>query len=165
MTAMRFEGRTQGGFMPSKDHSFVDWELLAMESPLAVALQIRDCLQNGDSANALRGLEELIDALARSEECELRLRMEILMAHILKWKTQPPGTKSWRLTINEQRRQIAELRQDNPRFTEEYIRARWPRYLRLALAKAADEMDQPAAIDTLSWEEVFEHTIDERSQP
>jgi hypothetical protein len=136
-----------------------------MESPLAVALRVRECLQNGDSANALRGLEELIDALARSEERELRHRMEILMAHILKWKTQPPGTKSWRLTINEQRRQITELRQDNPRFTEEYIRARWPRYLRVALAKAADEMDQPAAIDTLAWEEVFEDTYNERSQP
>jgi hypothetical protein len=151
--------------MPPKDHTFVDWELLAMESPLAVALQIRECLQNSDSANALRGLEELIDALARSEERELRHRMEILMAHILTWKTQPPGTKSWRLTINEQRRQIVELRQDNPRLTEDYLRARWPRYLQVALAKAADELDQPAAIDTLAWEEVFEHTFDERAQP
>jgi hypothetical protein len=32
---------------------------------------------------------------------------------------------------------------------EAYIRARWPWYLRVALAKAADEMDQSAAIDTL----------------
>jgi hypothetical protein len=151
--------------MPPKDHSFVDWELLAMESPLAVALTIRECLQHGDSDNALRGLEELIDALARSEDRELRHRIEILMAHILKWKTRPSGTKSWRLTINEQRRQIAELRQDNPRFTEEYLRARWPRYLQVALAKATDEMDQPAAIDTLTWEEVFEHPFDERSRP
>jgi Domain of unknown function DUF29 len=151
--------------MPPKDHTFVDWQLLAMESPLAVALQIRECLQNSDSANALRGLEELIDALARSEDRELRHRMEILMAHILKWKTQPPGTKSWRLTINEQRRQIAELCQDNPRFTEEYIRARWPRYLQVALAKAADEMDRSATVDTLAWEEVFVVRYDERSQP
>ncbi len=30
-----------------------------MESPLAVALRVRECLQNGDSANALRGLEEM----------------------------------------------------------------------------------------------------------
>jgi hypothetical protein len=87
------------------------------------------------------------------------------MAHILKWKTQPPGKKSWRLTINEQRRQIAELRQDNPRFIKAYLRLCWPKYLRVALPKAADEMDQPAAIDTLSWEEVFEHTFDERAQP
>jgi hypothetical protein len=56
--------------MLPKDYTFVDWELLAMESPLAVALQIRECLQNSDSAHALRGLEELIDALARSEERE-----------------------------------------------------------------------------------------------
>src|SRR5437667_2720352 len=101
-------------------------------------------------------LEELIDALARSEDRELRHRMEVLLVHVLKWKTQPPGTKSWRLTINEQRRQIAELRQDNPRFTEAYIRERWPRYLLVALAKAQDEMDQPAVVDTPSWAEVFE---------
>ena len=149
--------------MPSKDSVVVDWALLAMTSPLAVALQVRECLQNGDGVNALRGLEELIDALARSEDRELRHRMEVLIVHVLKWKTQPPGTKSWRLTINEQRRQIAELRQDNPRFTEAYIRERWPRYLHAALAKAHDEMDQPAAVDTLSWEEVFEETYDERA--
>ena len=93
--------------MSPKDYTFVDWELLAVESPLAAALQIREALQADDGVNALRGLEELIDALSRSEDRELRHRMEILMAHILKWKTQPPGTKSWRLTINEQRRQIA----------------------------------------------------------
>jgi hypothetical protein len=90
--------------------------------------------------------------------------MEILIAHIVKWKTQPPGTKCWRLTINEQRRQIAELRQDNLRFTEAYLRTRWPRYLQVAMAKATDEMDEPSSVDSLSWEEVFEHTYDERSQ-
>jgi hypothetical protein len=149
--------------MPPTDSVVVDWELLAMTSPLAVALHVRELLQHGDSTNALRGLEELIDASARSEDRELRHRMEVLMMHILKWKTQLPGTKSWRLTINEQRRQIAELQQDNPRFTETYIRERWPRYLQTALAKAHDEMDQPAAVNTLSWEEVFEEIYDERS--
>lgn len=61
----------------------------------------------------------------------------------------------------EQRRQIAELRQDNPRFTEAYIRERWPHYLRLALAKAEDEMDQAATVQTLAWEEVFDTTYRE----
>jgi hypothetical protein len=56
--------------MPSQDHTSADWELLAMESPLAVALQIHECIQHGDSATALRGLEELIDALVRSEDRE-----------------------------------------------------------------------------------------------
>jgi hypothetical protein len=31
--------------------------------------------------------------------------------------------------------------------------------------KAADQMDQPAAIDTLAWKEVVEHSYDERAQP
>jgi hypothetical protein len=34
----------------------------------------------------------------------------------------------------------------------------------MALAKAADEIDQPPAVGTLSWGEVFEDTYDERSQ-
>ena len=84
----------------------------------------------------------------------MRHRMQVLMTHILTWKTQPPGMESWRLTINEQRRQIAELRQENPRLTEAYIRERWAHYLRVGLAKAADEMDQSAAVDTLSWPNV-----------
>jgi hypothetical protein len=150
--------------MQPNDNTFIDWELLALESPLSVALQIRESLKEGDVTNTLRGLEELIDALARSEDRELRHRMEVLMAHILKWKTQPPGTRSWRLTINEQRRQITELRQDNPRLTEAYIRTRWPRYIQVALAKAGDEMDQVPTVDSLSWQEVFEDIYDERSQ-
>jgi hypothetical protein len=149
--------------MSAKDRIDVDWELLALESPLGAALQIRECLQHDDRENALRGLEALIEALACSDERELRHRMEILMVHIFKWKTQPPGTKSWRLTINEQRRQIVALRQDHPRFTEVYIRARWSRYLHMALAKTADEMDRSPAVDHLSWEEVFDETYDERS--
>jgi hypothetical protein len=150
--------------MQPKDYTFVDWELLALESPLSAALQIRESLKEGDVTSTLRGLEELIDALARSEDRELRHRMEVLMAHILKWKTQPPGTKSWRLTINEQRRQIAELRQDNPRLTEAYIRTRWPRYLQVAIAKAEDEMDHVPSVESLSWQEVFEEAYDERLQ-
>lgn len=147
--------------MLPQDAMMIDWALLAATSPGAVALQVRELLQDGDRVNALRGLEELIDVLARSEDRELRHRMEVLMMHILKWRTQPPGTKSWRLTINEQRRQIAALRQDNPRFTDAYIREHWSHYLRLALAKAEDEMDQAAAVDTLSWEEVFDTTYRE----
>lgn len=150
--------------MPPQDTLMIDWALLAMTSPGAVALQVRELLQDGDCVNALRGLEELIDALARSEDRELRHRMEVLMMHIVKWHTQSPGTKSWRLTINEQRRQIAELRQDNPRFTDAYIRERWSHYLRLALAKAEDEMDQQPAVNTLSWEEVFDTTYHEPSE-
>jgi len=148
--------------MSPKEQIIIDWELLALESPLAVALHTRELLKEGDVTNALRGLEELIDALARSEDRELRHRMEILIAHIITWKTQPPGTKSWRLTINEQRRQIAELRQDNPHFTEAYVRERWPRYWQVAIAKATDEMDQPSRVDSLSWDEVFVDTYDER---
>ena len=150
--------------MSPNDQIVVDWELLALESPLAAALQIRELLKEGDATNALRGLEELIDALARSEDRELRHRMEILMAHIIKWKTQPPGTKSWRLTINEQRRQIAELRHDNPRFTEAYVHERWPRYWQVAIAKATDEMDQPSRVESLTWDEVFAEAYDERSR-
>jgi len=42
--------------MPPKDVVVVDWELLAVTSPLAVALQVRELLPDGDSTNAIRGL-------------------------------------------------------------------------------------------------------------
>jgi hypothetical protein len=67
MHCVLYKAWTHGRLLPPKDNPFVDWQLLAMESPLAVAVQIRECLQNGDSAKALRGLGELMDALARAE--------------------------------------------------------------------------------------------------
>jgi hypothetical protein len=139
-----------------------NWSEVVWASHYDAAVAIREALERGDTLDAMAGLEELIQSMSRSEEHELYSRLSLLMAHILKWKTQPPGTKSWRLTINEQRRQLARLRQKAPRFTPERIqRELWDDCLAHACAMAEDEMDCPPAVQTLTWEDVFETRYDE----
>ncbi len=125
----------------------INWSDIVLSSPYDATVAIRQALEQGDVGEALRGLEELIQEMSRSQEDELYSRLVILMAHILKWKTQPPGTKSWRLTINEQRRRIARLCRKAPRFTPERIlRELWPECLEEALSVVGDEMDCPPAV-------------------
>lgn len=60
-------------------------------------------------------IEELED-LGRSEKRSIISHLGILLGHLLKWQHQPdyPHKKSWRATINEQRRQVQELLAENP---------------------------------------------------
>ena len=68
------------------------------------------------SANALDWdqLAEELDCLGASEVRELRSRFIVLMAHLLKWEFQPQRSKSWRVTIENQRRDIADHISKNP---------------------------------------------------
>ncbi|MBK5941599.1 DUF29 domain-containing protein [Halochromatium roseum] len=59
-------------------------------------------------------IEELQSMSAR-ERRELINRLAVLLAHLLKWAFQPERRSTrWRLTINEQRRQLALLLEDSP---------------------------------------------------
>lgn len=60
-------------------------------------------------------LAEEVEGLARTEARELRSRLEVLIVHLLKWGYQPKKRgRSWRLTIREQRRRVAEVIDENP---------------------------------------------------
>ncbi|HRJ41462.1 MAG: DUF29 family protein [Caldilineaceae bacterium] len=60
-------------------------------------------------------LSEEIEAMGRSERRQLTNRLEVLLAHLLKWQFQPERRgRSWRSTVSEQRRRIARLLRDNP---------------------------------------------------
>ena len=79
----------------------------------------------GTQVDALRGrrfdeldlenlLEEVHD-LAASLQRELRNRFRIVLVHLLKWQFQPSKhSTSWRVTLLEQRYQLAELLEQNP---------------------------------------------------
>jgi hypothetical protein len=98
----------------------------------------------------------MMQRMSRREAKELRSRLAVLMAHILQWKTQPP-TQSWADTIAEQREDIAELREEAPRFTQAYILANaWEKALRKAQRWAQREMRQRPVVDTLTWDDVFD---------
>ncbi len=77
----------------------------------AAKLKRRD-IENLDFNNLI----EEIESLGRSERRELRNRLIVLLAHILKrmYVNSPENFNGWELTIIEQRRQIKSLLQDSP---------------------------------------------------
>lgn len=63
----------------------------------------------------LEHIAEEIESMGRSEKRELVSRLKILLTHLLKWQFQPTlRGNSWRLTIEEQRREVADHLADNP---------------------------------------------------
>lgn len=134
-----------------------DWqELIYTRSEADVLREIHAAIDRGDYLDGMAGLEEMIHLMSIRDERELESRLAILMAHILKWKTQPP-TRNWRNTISTQRRELARLRRYAPRFTQERIlRDFWEVALADARRYAEDDMDCPPVVDTLTWEDVFE---------
>lgn len=64
----------------------------------------------------LAHLIEEIEDLGKREKRRLTSHLSILLGHLLKWRYQPesPNRKSWRATINTQRRAVAKLLRDNP---------------------------------------------------
>ena len=60
-------------------------------------------------------LADEIEDVGKSEKRELASRMAVLLAHLIKWKSQPDiRTNSWRATINDQRRRIALAIKETP---------------------------------------------------
>ena len=63
----------------------------------------------------LENLVEEVESMGRALKSELRNRLAIVIAHLLKWRYQPGRQgKSWRNTLREQRGQIRELLNDAP---------------------------------------------------
>jgi hypothetical protein len=63
----------------------------------------------------LENLAEEVRSVGGSEKREIESRLEVLIAHLLKWRYQP-GLRSpgWRGTIDEQRRRLARVLRDSP---------------------------------------------------
>lgn len=60
-------------------------------------------------------IAEEIEALGRSTKRELRSRLGILIAHLMKWEYQPEiRSKSWKGTIVRQRIDIQDILEENP---------------------------------------------------
>jgi len=60
-------------------------------------------------------IAEEIESMGKQERAELTNRFGVLLAHLLKWQYQPERqSRSWQITIREQRRQIDRLIRKNP---------------------------------------------------
>ena len=90
-------------------------------------------------------LIEEFEALGRSEPRAIRSRLQELLMHLAKWRYQPERrSDSWRYSIRNQRRGIADLLEDNPSLVSrvpEWLPKAWAR----ARRDAADETGLPLA--------------------
>jgi hypothetical protein len=132
------------------------WRELAIASHYQTAVAVREELLEGDVEEAIEGIEELIEALSRSDRRELRSQLIRLMIHVIKWKSQPTRRgRSWLTTIDNARLEIDELlkaephlRPITPLFVEEYFSH--------AKRLAEREMGRKSTVSNLSWQEIFE---------
>lgn len=67
-----------------------------------------------DSIDLINIVEEIL-SMGKSEKRELESHLTILIQHLLKWQYQPERqSRSWELTIDEQRERFKETLTDNP---------------------------------------------------
>lgn len=81
----------------------------------------------------LRNLIDEVASVGSSEKREIESRLDILLAHLLKWKFQPGArSSSWQATLWEQRKRIGRIVKTSPSlkrypaevFLDSYVAAR-----------------------------------------
>jgi hypothetical protein len=83
-----------------------------------------------------------LESMGASERRELINRLAILIMHLLKWQYQPGiRSRSWELTLIEQRREIEELLEDNPS-----LRTQLPIQLSKAYNKAILKVEKETSL-------------------
>jgi hypothetical protein len=77
-----------------------------------------DLLRKGQfSALDVQHLIEELESMGASEKREFISRLAQLLMHLLKWNFQPAlRSKSWQITLREQRRAVSRLIKENPSF-------------------------------------------------
>jgi gas vesicle protein len=139
----------------------MDWQVLSSSSHYKTAVAIKNELQNGNMKEAYTGIEELIEALSRSDKRALKSQLVRLMTHIIKWKSQPERhSLSWVASIKDAREEITDIQEETPSLTNQVIQDMWNRCLQIAIRDAQGEMNKKTDIEVLSWKEVFEDSYD-----
>lgn len=135
----------------------MNWQRLAATSHYQTAVSVKETLAAGDIAEASTGLQELIDAVARSERRALRSQLVRLMVHVLKWNAQPDKrTASWSLSIYQAREEIASIQDEVPSLNRQAIEEIWHVCLKAAKKQAQAETQTFVKAPALSWDDVFE---------
>jgi len=140
----------------------MNWKELATTSHYQTAVAVRQSLLDGNMEEMQTGIEELIDALGRSERRALRSQLIRLMMHIIKWKIEPQRrSRSWLATIENARVEIDAILEDEPSLKRR-IPELWEKCFKSALRVAEKETGIRPGVEGLSRKEVFE---DEYSLP
>lgn len=132
------------------------WRELAAASHYQTAVAVREELMSGDVEEAIEGIEELIEALSRSDRRELSSQLIRLMLHVVKWKSQPARrSRSWLASINNARVEIEILLEAEPVLKPQVaglVDTLFARAQRLAEI----EMARKSQVKSLTLQEIFE---------
>lgn len=132
------------------------WEDLASKSHYQTAVAVRDAISRGDAASANDGIEELIEALSRSERRALKSQLVRIMTHVIKWRSQPAQrSRGWSATIQNARDEIADIMLETPSLNRAAVEQLWAPALQMALRQAEAEMDAAAIGPELTWDDVM----------
>ena len=87
----------------------------------------------------LENLVDEVESVGRSDKRQIERRLEVLIAHLLKWKFQPGRREvSWRTTISQQRDQLHEIVNASPSLRDYVVHQARERYVGGVL-KASEE--------------------------
>ena len=99
-----------------------NWPEIVFNSHYLTAIEVKKSLEAGDVMGAEEGVEQLIDAMARSDRRAVKSQLARLMKHIIKWKTQVPRRSlSWVRTINNARVEIRYIQEETPSIAKENL--------------------------------------------
>jgi Domain of unknown function DUF29 len=109
-------------------------------------------------------LAEEVEDLARSEKRELRNRLKVLLAHLLKWQFQP-GRRSrrWEATIAVQRAELRHHLRDNPGLKPSVSTVLADAYETARIDVATRLASQPKPPQSCPWS--FDQIMDESFRP
>lgn len=113
----------------------------------------------------LPNLVEEIESLGKQQRQELRNRLSVLIAHLLKWQHQPEQrSRSWLSTIRVQRIDLYDLLEENPSL-KPYLQEAIQRAYRKAVALAAGETNLPDNTFPSDCPYAFEQVLSDRFYP
>jgi len=123
--------------MPEKS-ALYDLDFYAWSREQAALLRAGDV----DAAD-LEKIAEEIESMGKTERRELISRLTFLLVHLLKWRYQPAlRGRSWRLSVEGQRLDIADHLADNPS-----LKAELPAVIAQAYRRALIEASRETGLD------------------
>ncbi len=100
----------------------------------------------------IQQIAEELEDMGRTEKRALESRFEVLIMHLLKWQYQPNmRSRSWQLTIREQRLRVQTLLEDNPSL-QPHLCQRLDKIYRLAVIAAERETGLDLFPETCPYE-------------
>ena len=106
-----------------------------------------------------------LESMAKRDKRELLSRLKVLLMHLLKWQFQAEiRSKSWKMTINEQREQVHLILVDSPSLKHQLTEKLDDAY-RLALRAAIEETGLPKNVFPSNCPYSLEQTLDDDFYP